>query len=118
MADTDLRNIERHWNCRLTTIGRKSGEPRAVTIWYALGDGRVLLTGSKSNPQWCRNIRANGRVELRIGGHDLKGHARIVEDPDASVAIRQAFVDRYLLARLSRPFGGYTDSIPVVVDLD
>ncbi len=118
MPNADTKHLEPHWNCRLTTIGRKSGEPRQVTIWYALDSGRVLLTGSKSHPQWCRNIRANGRVELEIGGHRLAGTARICDDAAEGDAIRQAFVERYLLARLSRPFGGYTDSIPVVVDLD
>jgi deazaflavin-dependent oxidoreductase (nitroreductase family) len=118
MPDTDLLQLASAWNCRLTTIGRKTGEPRRVTIWFAVAEGRILLTGSKSHPQWCRNIRANGQVELEIGGHTLRGSARIIDAPEAGATIRQAFVERYLLARLSRPFGGYTDSIPVVVDLD
>ena len=118
MANTDMDRLERQWNCRLTTIGRKTGEPRRVTIWFALEPGRVFLTGSKSNPQWCRNVRANGRVELEIGGQTLSGNATVIDDPEHAASIRERFVARYLLARLSRPFGGYTDSIPVVVDLD
>lgn len=118
MGARDLSGLQGSWNCRLTTVGRKSGEPRSVTIWFSLGDGVVFLTGSKSNPQWCRNIRACGDVTLRIGGETLKGRARVIDDPEEASAIRQRFVERYLLARLSRPFGGYTDSIPVVVEID
>jgi deazaflavin-dependent oxidoreductase (nitroreductase family) len=118
MSGTELQGLESSWNCRLTTTGRKSGEARNVTIWFALGDGRVYLTGSKSNPHWCRNIRANDAVRLEIGGRQLAGRARVIDDPDEVIAIRQRFVDRYLLARFSRPFGGYTASIPVVVELD
>ena len=118
MADFDARDIESSWNCRLTTVGRKSGQPRSVTIWFAPAEGRVYLTGSQSDPQWCRNIRANGEVQLEIGGRELRGRARVVDDAAEAKAIRQRFVDRYLLARLSRPFGGYTASIPVVVELD
>lgn len=117
MADRDLSPLERHWNCRLTTLGRKTGLPRRVTIWFALGSGTVYLTGSKSVPQWCRNIRANGEVTLEIGGEKLEGRARVVDDPEQARAIRQRFVDRYWLARLSRPFGGYSDSVPVVVEI-
>jgi deazaflavin-dependent oxidoreductase (nitroreductase family) len=118
MSTHDLSSLERHWNCRLTTLGRKSGQPREVTIWFAPGRDCVYLTGSASKPQWCRNVRANAAVELQIGGRRLTGSARIVDDPAEAAAIRQRFVDRYLLARLSRPFGGYTDSIAVVVALE
>jgi len=114
----NLSRLERHWNCRLTTRGRKSGLERKVTIWFALGDGVVYLTGSKSHPHWCKNVRADGRVTLEIGGEQFSGTARVVEDAGVAAEVRQRFVDRYFLARLSRPFGGYTDSIPVIVTLD
>jgi deazaflavin-dependent oxidoreductase (nitroreductase family) len=117
MAKPDLSDLEPHWNCRLTARGRKSGEPRSVTIWFALGPGIVYVTGSKGEPQWCRNIRACGDVELRIGSRTLKGRARVIDDAAEAEAIRQRFVERYLLARLSRPFGGYTDSVPVVIEI-
>lgn len=97
--------------------GRRSGEPRSVTIWFVLDGDRLLLTGGKENPQWCRNVRADGRVRLEIGGSRLEGRARIVEDPDAARAIRDRFVDKYWLARLSRLFGGYTRSVAVEVEL-
>jgi deazaflavin-dependent oxidoreductase (nitroreductase family) len=113
----DLEHLERYWNCRLTTRGRRSGEPREVTIWFALGAGTVYLTGSATHPHWCRNLLASPEVTLRIGTEKLLGTARVVEDPAEARAIRQRFVDRYWLARLSRPFGGYRDSIPVVVDV-
>jgi deazaflavin-dependent oxidoreductase (nitroreductase family) len=118
MTKPDLSRLERYWNCHLTTTGRKSGKPRRVTIWYALGPGTVYLTGGSEEPQWCRNIRADGRVELEIGGQRLAGRARVIDDPAEGRAIRERFVRRYVLARLSRPFGGYTSSTPVVVEID
>ena len=116
--DQDLSNLERYWNCRLTTLGRRSGEPRQVTIWFALGPGRVYLTGGAGHPHWCKNLEAQPEVSVRIGGENLTGRARIIEAPDEAKAIRHRFVDRYWLARLSRLFGGYTDSIPVVVEIE
>lgn len=115
----DLAPLERHWNCRLTTRGRRSGLPRTVTIWFALDPaaGRVLLTGGAGMPQWCRNLRADGDVRLRIGRVALRGRARVVEDPREAEAIRRRFTARYRLARLARALGrGYVDSVAVVVD--
>ncbi len=117
MPHRDLSHLESRWNCKLTTLGRKSGQPRRVTIWFALGSGVVYLTGNESTPQWCRNIRANGQVEIEIAGEKLVGRARVIDDPAEAAAIRQRFVQRYLLARLSRLFGGYTDSVAVVVEI-
>lgn len=116
MSAVDLRSLERHWNCRLTVRGRRSGAPRTVTIWFALGPDCVYLTGGPEEPQWCRNARANPDVVVQIGSTRLRGRARVVDDPAQARAIRERFVRRYLLARASRLFGGYTRSVPVVVE--
>ena len=110
--------LDRHWNCRLTTRGRRSGQPRTVTIWFVAETDRILLAGGADGPQWSRNLRAEPAVELRIGRETLRGRARVVEDPAEGDAIRDRFVDKYLLARIARWFGGYTRSVPVVVELE
>lgn len=112
-----LAVLDRYWNCRLTTIGRKSGAPRTVTLWFALEAGRVYLAGGEEVPQWCRNLRANPEVSIAIGDATLRGRARLIGDPAEAAAVRERFVERYVLARLSRLFGGYTRSTAVVVDL-
>jgi deazaflavin-dependent oxidoreductase (nitroreductase family) len=114
----DAARLNRRWNCRITVRGRRSGEPRTTTVWFVAEPGRILLTGGKEDPQWCRNLRANGAITVEIGGERFTGHGRVVEDPDAASAIRDRFVRKYWLARLSRVFGGYTRSVAVEVGLD
>jgi len=116
VSPPDLAPLARHWNCRLTTVGRRSGQPRSVTIWFALGPGCIYLTGGPEGPNWSRNARANPDVELQIGSTRLRGRARVVDDEREAAAIRRRFTERYLLARLSRWFGGYTRSVAVVVE--
>jgi deazaflavin-dependent oxidoreductase (nitroreductase family) len=119
----DLARLARHWNCRITVPGRRSGAPRTVTLWYALDPeaGRIFLSGGAERPQWCRNVRAHepsgGHVTLKIGGHCLRGRARVMGDAAEAETIRQRFVRRYLAARIARALGcGYVDSVAVVVD--
>lgn len=117
MSTIDFAALERHWNCKLTARGRKTGKQRTVTIWYALGDGKLFLTGDAKEPQWMRNARANPDVVVQIGSQRLRGRARVVEDPAKADAVRQRFVRRYLLARAARMLGsGYTNSTAMVVD--
>jgi len=113
----DWKALDRHWNCRLTVRGRKSGVERTVTIWYALGDGKVFLTGDAKGPNWLRNAKANPEVVVQIGRQRLRGRARVVEDAAEADAIRRRFARRYVAARISRMLGtGYTDSTALVIE--
>ena len=110
---SDWRRLDRRSNCRLTTTGRKSGEPRGVTIWFVLDGPTLYLAGGASNPHWCKNVAANGEIGVEIGGERFRAEARVIEDEEAASAIRDRFVRKYKLARLSRLFGGYTRSIAI-----
>lgn len=118
LDDETRRALDRAWNCKLVTVGRKTGMPRPVTIWFALDGDEVVLTGGVNGPHWYRNLRVSADVELRIGRYRLRGRARAIEDEADIEAVRQCFLRRYLAARLSRPFGGYTNSVAVRVAVD
>jgi deazaflavin-dependent oxidoreductase (nitroreductase family) len=67
----------------LTTIGRKSGEPRHSPLLYQpTGDAYVII-GSKggfpSDPAWYLNLMANKEAEIRVGAKHLKVRARVAE---------------------------------------
>ncbi|MCA9511962.1 MAG: nitroreductase family deazaflavin-dependent oxidoreductase [Myxococcota bacterium] len=116
--DRVRRRLERAWNCGLTTVGRRSGAPRRVTIWFALDGDDVVLTGGPEGPHWVRNLAARSDAVLEIAGVRLVGRARVVDDAAEQEAIRDRFVRRYLGARLSKLFGGYTRSTCVRVAID
>ena len=82
-----------------------------------LEDNTVYLAGGKQMPQWCRNIRVNAPVTVDIDGTTLHGDAHLVDDTTDGAAVIDRFLRKYLLARLSRPFGGYRRSVPVIVHL-
>jgi deazaflavin-dependent oxidoreductase (nitroreductase family) len=51
----------------LTTTGRRSGQPRPVTLYaWPDGDGRLILVGSSAgdpvDPAWVGNLRAQPRA--------------------------------------------------------
>jgi deazaflavin-dependent oxidoreductase (nitroreductase family) len=57
--------------CLLTTIGRRSGEPRTSALLYVPdGDNVVLVAaqgGLPAHPMWLLNLRANPEVKVQIG---------------------------------------------------
>jgi deazaflavin-dependent oxidoreductase (nitroreductase family) len=70
-------------NVKLTTIGRKSGEPRRVTLYaFEDGDGLVVvgsLGGAANDPVWAGNLRANPTATVRVDGEPRTVRAREVE---------------------------------------
>ncbi len=69
---------------KLTTVGRKSGEPRSTMLTTPLveGDDVVLVAsygGDDRDPQWFSNIVANPEVEVVMNGSSKKMRARVTE---------------------------------------
>jgi deazaflavin-dependent oxidoreductase (nitroreductase family) len=64
----------------LTTIGRKSGEPRVSPLLFLRDGDRVVLVASQggrtNNPMWYLNLRANPKVTVQIKKEVLQLTAR------------------------------------------
>ena len=66
----------------LTTIGRKSGQPRTTMLTSPVQDGDALVLvasygGDDRHPQWFLNLRANPEVEVTAMGKTQKMTARV-----------------------------------------
>jgi len=72
--------------CLVTTIGRRSGEPRTVALLYLEDGDDVIVVGSKGgmsqHPLWYRNMEANPDVEVQIGGIARPMRAHRVSDEE------------------------------------
>jgi deazaflavin-dependent oxidoreductase (nitroreductase family) len=107
--------------CELETIGRRTGQPRRIEIWFATQPGReriYLLSGGRDRAHWVRNIRADRRVRVRLGDRWFDGAAAEIEGgPDDGLARRllaakyQGWVTGASLSAWAR------DSLPVAIDL-
>ncbi len=66
--------------CLVTTIGRRSGQPRTIALIYrAEGDDIVLVAskgGMSHHPMWYLNMEANPACEVQIGPETRKMHAK------------------------------------------
>ena len=67
------------WRIKLVTTGRKTGQPREVTL-YAFDDGDRLVVvaskgGSAGDPKWAGNLRANPDARVRRGKDTSEGQA-------------------------------------------
>lgn len=67
----------------LTTIGRKSGEPRTTPLIYGSDGERVVFIGSQGgmagNPLWILNVEKTPEVEVQIGREKKPFVARVAK---------------------------------------
>jgi deazaflavin-dependent oxidoreductase (nitroreductase family) len=83
----------------LTTIGRRSGRPRKIEIWFTESDRRYYViaeTGMKA--QWVRNLQVNPRVRWRVAEVTYNGQARVVDataEPVLNEAVQALSREKY-----------------------
>jgi deazaflavin-dependent oxidoreductase (nitroreductase family) len=79
-----------------TTMGRKSGEPRRVTIWIWGEGGRLYIrSGFGMGRDWPQNLLASGKGMLHIAGRDIPVDARHVTDVAEARRCSQMVVAKY-----------------------
>lgn len=93
----------------LTTMGRRTGLPREIEIWFVAHAGRFyILAEHFQRAQWVKNIIANPSVQVRIRGREFKATARVLDE--------QGDADLYQLAqRLEREKYDWGDGLPVEI---
>jgi deazaflavin-dependent oxidoreductase (nitroreductase family) len=101
--DSDTYQIAaREKEVELTTFGRKSGKPSRRIIWITALDGKIYVrSGPGMTRDWPKNLVANGRGVLHMGGRDLPVHARHVTDPAEARAMHAPVKTKYNAERPS-----------------
>jgi deazaflavin-dependent oxidoreductase (nitroreductase family) len=93
----------------LTTIGRRTGLPRQVEIWFVVyGERFYLFAEMGEAAAWVKNIRRNPEVTVRVGEWQLDATARVLD--------RQA--DRKLwdqVAAMANHKYGWGEGLPVEI---
>lgn len=93
----------------LTTIGRRTGLPREIEIWFVVYRDRFYLFAETGEAAaWVKNIRRNPEIAVRIGERQIGARARVLD--------REA--DRVLwdrVAALAERKYGWGDGLPVEI---
>jgi F420H(2)-dependent quinone reductase len=70
----------------LTTIGRKTGQPRVSPLLFLRDGDRIVLVASQggraNNPMWYLNLKANPQVTVQVKKDVLKLTARDATDAE------------------------------------
>ena len=81
--------------CYLTTIGRVSGRPHEIEIWFGAQNGTIYLLSGSQRSDWVKNLLRDPDVRVRIAKHNFQGSARIVTDKEEELRARYLLAEKY-----------------------
>ena len=102
----------------LTTIGRKSGQPRSVMLTAPIKDGDAYVIvasrgGDDTHPAWFLNLRDNPQVRVRLIGQPERPMRARVASPEERARLWPQITSKY------KNYAGYekrtTREIPLVL---
>ena len=92
MKDEVRQALDRQQTVDITTIGRRTEQPRRIETWRYTAAGRYWLTGSPGARDWYANLVAHPEFTLHLDGMDVPARARLVTDPEERARIFGAIV--------------------------
>jgi len=80
MTRASLHSVADKQVLYLTTMGRRTGLPRQIEIWFVFCRERLyVFAESGEAAEWVKNIRRNPKVTVRIGEYQIDATARVLD---------------------------------------
>jgi hypothetical protein len=96
--DTDIqRALETDRTIDITTVGRVSGQPRRIEIWFHNVDGVIYITGTPGKRDWHANLLAEPSFTFHLKESvqvDLAAVAVPITDEDVKREVLGVVVER------------------------
>jgi deazaflavin-dependent oxidoreductase (nitroreductase family) len=91
-----LASLAREDYCYLTTVGRVTGKPHEIEIWFGVKETSLyLMSGGMDKSDWVMNLLKNPAVKVRIAKYTFDATARIVREEGEQMLARTMLADKY-----------------------
>jgi deazaflavin-dependent oxidoreductase (nitroreductase family) len=106
--------------CYLTTVGRVSGRPHEIEIWFGLRNNTLyLLSGGGKKSDWVKNLLKDPSVTVRIEKDRFAGTARLVQEQEEDTIARYLLAEKYQEWEEGKTLSEWArTALPVAIDLN
>jgi len=112
-----MEDLDREEFCYVTTVGRRTGKPHTIEIWFAARNNTLyILAGGGQSADWVQNVEADPSAVVKVGDHAYRGAGRIVSDTDEAVLARTLIPTKYAHREDGLEEWAST-ALPVAIDL-
>ncbi len=114
----NLASLNRASLLELTVVGRKTGTPRTVKIWFVATQDKIYVSsGRGSDSQWVKNLKQTPTVTCQMGSTRLQGTAAWLEGKQVQDDIFPLFFRKYFRARIFHWIGWYREAFAFEITL-
>lgn len=111
-------DLDHHSVIDLTTVGRLTGRPHRIEIWFTQHNASLyLLSGGRDRSDWVRNLIADPIVTVRADGMEHRGLGRIIDDPAEERIARDTVFAKYAPGYGGDLTGWRESALPIAIDL-
>jgi deazaflavin-dependent oxidoreductase (nitroreductase family) len=104
--------------CYLTTLGRVTGNPHEIEIWFGSQNNSIYLMAGDHGSDWVKNLLKNPAARVRIADETFTGTARIVKNEPEEMAARNLLADKYKEREADGSLSEWArTALPVAIDL-
>lgn len=90
----------------LTTIGRRTGQPRVAPLDYEEEEGTFyLIPNQGTHATWYRNLIAHPDVTIQVGGRRMEAIATPVTDVQKKAHVLRLFASRRWASGMNKYYG-------------
>jgi len=90
-----LDTISKEKFAHLTTVGRKTGRPHTVEVWFSTAGQKIFLSHEGDYTDWMRNLAKNKHVTIRIGRSSLEADAAILSRGEPKELGKRSLYEKY-----------------------
>ncbi|HLF42334.1 MAG TPA: nitroreductase/quinone reductase family protein [Acidimicrobiia bacterium] len=84
-----------HRTIEITTVGRRTGQPRRMEIWWFYVEGRFFITGTPGARDWYANVNRSPELIVHVAGWDLPAMAHPIKDLETRSMIFDSELTRW-----------------------
>ena len=104
--------------CYLTSMGRVSGKPHQIEIWFVTQNNSIYMMAGNHGSDWVKNLRKDPNAQVRIAKNHFSGIARLVSDQAEEMWVRNTMADKYNEREDDGSLSEWAQTaLPVAIDL-
>ena len=113
----DLKDrLSRYRQLTITVIGRKSGRPISVPVWFVVEDDKLyLLPVQGSETQWYKNVLKNPKIRIEARGAEAELKAVPITDAKQVSSVVEKFRNKYGAGDVKKYYSSF--DVAVAADL-
>ena len=94
--DSLKERLAKYRQMKLSVIGRKSGKPISIPVWFVLeGEKLYLLPVQGSDTQWHKNALKNPSIRIEARGAEEEFRAKPTTEANEVKSVIEKFREKY-----------------------